>query len=170
MTGSKYDDATREKALAMCASPKMTAAKVAAAMGIPRSTVYDWQRTAQENDPDFIAARRNKLRSLMDRAYAIVGRSLDGLDAQSKALRLEKKEIDRILLKILADNELDEETRRQMVQIVQEYTGTSMTDLVRVAKDTLGIFEKLEGKLTGEEQEHVIQLTFAESSMGDLAR
>lgn len=170
MRGSKYDDETRERALAMCASPKMTAAKVAKAMGIPRATVYDWQRSAQESDPDFQAVRRNKIRSMMDRAYAVIGRSMDGLDAQSKALKLEKKEIDRVLLKILADGELDEETRKKMVQIVQEYTGTSMTEVVRVAKDTLAIFENLERKLSGEDADNVIQISFAESSMEDLGR
>ena len=160
MQGSKYSDETREKALAMCAMPKMNAAKVAAAMGIPRATVYDWQKTALENDPDYVAVRRNKIRAMMDKSYAVVGRAIDGLDAQSKALKLEKTQIDKILLKILSDDELDENTREKMAEIVRAYTGTSMTDVSKVARETLDMYDRLERRLTGESDGQAIQITF----------
>ena len=160
MQGSKYSDDVREKALAMCAMPKMNAAKVAAAMGIPRATVYDWQKTALENDPDYVAVRRNKIRAMMDNSYAVVGRAIDGLDAQSKALKLEKTQIDKILLKILSDGELDQDTREKMAEIVRAYTGTSMTDVSKVARETLDMYDRLERRLTGESDGQAIQITF----------
>ncbi|MBS7224864.1 MAG: hypothetical protein KH050_05920 [Clostridiaceae bacterium] len=151
MQGSKYDDETRERALAMCAMPKMNPAKVAAAMGIPRATVYDWQKTAQETDPDFAAVRRNKIRAMMDKSYAVVGRAIDGLEKRSKAVKLESAEIDRILLKLAADEGLDDTTRKAITAIIRDYTGASMTDLMRVAKDGFAISETLERKLMGED-------------------
>lgn len=165
MQGSKYSDDVREKALAMCAMPKMNAAKVAAAMGIPRATVYDWQKTAMENDPDYVAVRRNKIRAMMDKSYAVVGRAIDGLEKQSKALKLEKTEIDRVMLKILSDGELDEETRTAMVKIVEAYTGTSMTDMVKVVKETMEMHDRLESRLAGESEtasEVHVQLTLVD--------
>lgn len=160
MQGSKYSDETREKALAMCAMPKMNAAKVAAAMGIPRATVYDWQKTALENDPDYVAVRRNKIRAMMDKSYAVVGRAIDGLDAQSKALKLEKTQIDKVLIKILSDGELDQDTREKMAEIVRAYTGASMTDVSKVARETLDMYDRLERRLTGESDGQAIQITF----------
>lgn len=169
MQGSKYSDDVREKALAMCAMPKMNAAKVAAAMGIPRATVYDWQKTALENDSDYVAVRRNKIRAMMDKSYAVVGRAIDGLDAQSKALKLEKTQIDKILLKILSDDELDENTREKMAEIVRAYTGASMTDVSKVARETLDMYDRLESRLSGESNEtsevHV-QLTLVDPAEG----
>ena len=165
MQGSKYDDATREKALAMCAMPKMNPGKVAEKMGIPRATVYDWAKTAQENDPDFVAVRRNKIRAMMDKSYAAVGRVIDGIEKKSKAVKLENDKIDRVLLKLAGDAELDDATRKAMMQIVRDYTGTSMTDMVRVAKDGLGICDTLEGKLAGKETESSevhVQLTLVD--------
>lgn len=157
--GSKYDPETRERALAMCAAPKMNPGKVAKAMGIPRATVYEWVHAAQQDDEDYIAMRRGKIRSMMDRAYAIVGRSMDGLEKQSKALKLEKSEIDRVLLKICADGALDEGTRESIIKIVREYTGTSMTDMVKIVRETMGIYDKLEQQL-GDGSAGGVQVTF----------
>lgn len=168
MQGSKYDDETREKALAMCAMPKMNPGKVAKKMGIPRATVYDWAKTAQENDPDFVAVRRNKIRAMMDKSYAAVGRVIDGLDKKSKAVKLENAEIDRVLLKLAGDGEIDDATRKAMMMIVRDYTGTSINDLVRVAKDGLGICDTLEGKLAGRETESSsvhVQLTLVDPAV-----
>ena len=168
MQGSKYDDETREKALAMCAMPKMNPGKVAKKMGIARATVYDWAKTAQENDPDFVAVRRNKIRAMMDKSYAAVGRVIDGLEKKSKAVKLENAEIDRVLLKLAEDSELDDATRKAMMQIVRDYTGTSINDLVRVAKDGLGICDTLEGKLAGRATESSsvhVQLTLVDPAV-----
>ena len=160
MQGSKYDDETREKALAMCAMPKMNPGKVAAKMGIPRATVYDWAKTAQEDDPDYAAARRNKIRAMMDRSYAAVGRVIDGFEKKSKAVKLEAEEIDRILRKLAGDAELDGATREKIIKLVRDYTGTGLNDLVRAAKDGLGICDTLEGKLAGETGQNGVQLSF----------
>lgn len=165
MQGSKYDDETRERALAMCALPKMNAAKVAKELGIPRATVYDWQKTAQDNDPDFVAVRRNKIRSMMDKSYAVVGRVIDGLEKKSKAVKMEGAEIDRVLSKLAGDDALDDATRKAMIAIVRDYTGASMTDMMRVAKDGFALSETLEGKLAGKETESSevhVQLTLVD--------
>ncbi len=160
MQGSKYDDETRERALAMCAMPKMNPAKVAAAMGIPRATVYDWQKTAQETDPDFVAVRRNKLRRMMDKAYSVISRSLNGLETQSKAIELEKAEVDHVILRILADPELDDDTRSTITEIVRDYTGTKMTDLVKVMRETMEVQERLERQLHPEAETSGVQIAF----------
>ena len=55
--------------------------------------------------------------------------------------------------------------RKAMMQIVRDYTGTSMTELVRVAKDGLGVCDTLEGKLAGKETESSavhVQLTLVD--------
>lgn len=148
--GSKYDDALRAKAVAMCTNPKMNPAKVAKELGIPRSTVYDWYRSDQSSDPDLVAIKRNKIRNLMDKAYSVASRSIDGLDKQSKVLKLEKKQIDKALSKLLSDEELDDETRELMAEIVKNYTGTSMTDVMKISKESIAIAEKFENMLAGE--------------------
>lgn len=169
MQGSKYTDAEREQALALCAVPKNTPAKVAKQLGIPKSTIYDWVKSAQDSDPDYVAVRRNKIRTMMDRAYAVAGRSIDGLDKQSKALKFEKSQIDKILIKILSDGELDDVTRETMAEIVKNYTGTSMTDMLKIAKESLAMSEKFEKYLSGEEESDCnIQISFADSSMSEM--
>ena len=156
MPGSKYTDEMREKALAMCASPNMNPTRVAKILNLPRATVYDWQRTAQE------------IKRMMDKVYRVVGRSVDGLDVQSRALTLEKSEIDRILLRILTSPQIDPDTAEAMVMIVKEYTGTSMTDMVKVMKECMDVHDKLDSQLHGGESNE-IQLTFDDGSMEEMA-
>lgn len=169
MQGSKYTDAQREQALALCAMPKNNPAKVAKELGIPRATVYDWVKSAQDSDPDYVAVRRNKIRSMMDRAYSVAGRSIDGLDKQSKALKLEKSQIDKVILKILSDGELDSVTRDMMTEIVKNYTGTSMIDMLKIAKESLAISEKFEQYLSGDKENDMnIQISFADSGLEEL--
>ncbi len=170
MQGSKYDDEIRERALAMALQPKTNPAKVAAALGIPRATVYDWVKTARDNDPDYVAVRRGKIRAMMDKTYSIVGRSLDGLEKQSKSVKLEKEQIDRVILKILTDGGLDDDTRDDIVKIVRAYTGASMTDLIKVARESLDMYDRLEGKLnSGDNQDNMIQISFDDAGLGDIA-
>ena len=105
----------------------------------------------------------------MDKAYSVASRSIDGLDKQSKALKLEKSQIDKILIKILSDGELDDVTRETMAEIVKNYTGTSMTDMLKIAKESLSISEKFEKYLAGEEESDCnIQISFADSSMSEM--
>ena len=66
-------------------------------------------------------------------------------------MKLESAEIDRILLKLAADEGLDDTTRKAITAIIRDYTGASMTDLMRVAKDGFAISETLERKLMGED-------------------
>ncbi len=169
MQGSKYDDAFRANAVAMCTEPKMTPSKVAKKLGIPSSTVYDWYRTDKSSDPDLIAIRRNKLRNLMDKAYSVASRSIDGLDKQSKALKLEKSQIDKILIKILSDGELDDVTRETMAEIVKNYTGASMVDMLKIVKESLAISEKFEKYLSGDEENDCnIQISFADNETKEM--
>jgi transposase-like protein len=168
MKCSKYDNEIREKALALCLQPKMNPAKVAKQLGIPRATVYDWVRTAKDNDPDYVAARRGRIRAMMDKTYAIVGRTLEGLETQSKAVQFEKKEIDRVMLKILADGGLDD-ARDAIIKIIRQYTGTSMTDLIKVARESLDMYDRFEGKLGGGDAGGAIQITFDDAGLSDIA-
>ncbi len=169
MKCSKYDNEIREKALALCLQPKMNPAKVAKQLGIPRATVYDWVRTAKDNDPDYVAARRGRIRAMMDKTYAIVGRTLDGLETQSKAVQFEKREIDRVMLKILTDNGLDDDTKDAIIKIIRQYTGTSMTDLIKVARESLDMYDRFENKLGGGDNGGAIQITFDDAGLSDIA-
>ncbi len=169
MRCSKYDNEIREKALALCLQPKMNPAKVAKQLGIPRATVYDWVKTANDNDPNYVAARRGRIRAMMDRTYAIVGRTLEGLEKQSKAVRLEKNEIDRVILKILTDGGLDDDIRDDIVKIIRTYTGTSMTDLIKVARESLDMYDRFENKLGGGDAGGAIQITFDDAGLSDIA-
>ena len=169
MRCSKYDNEIREKALALCLQPKMNPAKVAKQLGIPRATVYDWVKTANDNDPNYVAARRGRIRAMMDRTYAIVGRTLEGLEKQSKAVRLEKNEIDRVILKILTDCGLDDDISDDIVKIIRTYTGTSMTDLIKVARESLDMYDRFENKLGGGDAGGAIQITFDDAGLSDIA-
>lgn len=150
MQGSKYTDEFRANAVSMCAMPKKTITQVAKELNIPRATLYDWVRTAKDSDPDYAAVRRNKLRNLMDKAYSVASRTIDGLDKQSKILKLEKTQIDKVISKLLSDDELDEKTRLLMTEIIRNYTNTSMTDTVKISKESLAMAEKFENMLAGE--------------------
>lgn len=170
MQGSPYDDETRERVLALCAMPKMTPAKVARQTGIPRSTVYDWVNTARERSPEYIAEERENIRRMMRRAYNVAARVLEGMEAQSKAAKIEKAEIDRVLTKLLSDEELDDATRKKMVEIVRAYTGTSMAELSRVLRESMSVRGELESKLVGDEGENAnevhVQLTLVDPAKG----
>ena len=100
MQGSKYTDEFRTNALALCAMPKKTITQVAKELNMPRATLYDWVKSAKDSDPDYVAVRRNKIRSMMDKAYSVVSRSIDGLEKQSKSLKLEINNIDKLRLSI----------------------------------------------------------------------
>ena len=169
MQGSKYDDAFRENALALCAMPKKTITQVARELGMPRATLYDWVKSAKASDPDYVAVRLNKIRNMMDKAYSVASRSIDGLDKQSKALKLEKSQIDKILIKILSDDGLDDVTRETMAEIVKNYTGASMVDMLKIVKESLAISEKFEKYLSGDEESDCnIQISFADSSTSEM--
>ena len=58
---SKYDTEVKERVLALWASG-INARKVSKTVGVPYSTVLDWIHTAQEEDEDFLAARREAKR------------------------------------------------------------------------------------------------------------
>ena len=150
MQGSKYTDEFRANAVSMCAMPKKTITQVAKELNIPRATLYDWVRTAKDTDPDYASARRNKLRNLMDKAYSVASRSIDGLDKQSKILKLEKPQINKVISKLLSDDELDDKTRLLITEIIRNYTNTSMTDTVKISKESLAMAEKFENMLAGE--------------------
>ena len=143
MQGSKYTDEFRANAVSMCAMPKKTITQVAKELNIPRATLYDWVRTAKDTDPDYASARRNKLRNLMDKAYSVASRSIDGLDKQSKILKLEKTQINKVISKLLSDDELDDKTRLLITEIIRNYTNTSMTDTVKISKESLAMAESL---------------------------
>ena len=169
MQGSKYTDEFRTNALALCAMPKKTITQVAKELNMPRATLYDWVKSAKDSDPDYVAVRRNKIRSMMDKAYSVVSRSIDGLEKQSKSLKLEINNIDKLLQKLASDDELDEDTRLKIIAIVKNYTGTSMTDIIKISKESLSMAEKFEKYLSGDEGNDCnIQISFADSSMSEM--
>lgn len=150
MQGSKYSDDLREKAVAMCAMPKMNPAKVAKELGIPRATVYDWYRTSQANDPDLIAIRRNKLRNLMDKSYSIATRTIDSLDKHSKILKMNNDNLNKIIEKLENDTQINNEIIKQMQEIIKNYADISIIDSVKILKESIAIAEKLEKNLDGD--------------------
>ena len=67
-----------------------------------------------------------------------------------------------MLLKLAGDGEIDDATRGAMERIVRDYTGTSMTEMMRVIRDGIGVCDTLEGKLVDENGQNGVQLSFDE--------
>lgn len=131
MQGSKYSDEQREQARALLAGG-MTVTATARAMRIPKQTISFWKAKLDEGDEDFKAARTEEKRRLVKRCYGIVQKSLTALDKRVGAALLETRDIDKVVLAIMTSGEIDAATAKRMVEIVREYTGTSMSELARV--------------------------------------
>lgn len=168
MARGKYDDATREQALAMCAKKGMTAAKVAKEMGIPRATVYNWVHTAEEQDEDFVAARREARRKLVKKAMGIVDDGLTAVGRQVRSAAEDRSRIDRLIAAVGADPYLDDDTRASIRTIVRDYAGVSMGDLTRAVKEAGAMESKFMDELLGKDGgPQTIQISFAD--MGEAA-
>lgn len=137
--GSKYDSATKEKALALIASG-LSITKAAKQMGIPKSTVSDWWNTQNEGDEDAIAARREARRLSIMKCGKIVDGALAVLQKKVKAAGNECKEMDYIL-GVLSDKAKDDEidlTKEEvdaLRKIIKDYTGTGVRELSSVVKE-----------------------------------
>lgn len=157
MMGSKYSDAQREQALAMLVGG-MSVTRVAAAMKIPKATISDWKRRAESDDEDFVAARREEREKLVAQSFKIVRKGLAGVEKQIGAAAREKAEVDKVILRILGDGGIDEQTRDMMVKIVRDYSGVGLGELTRATKDIFGMHEQLAAGL--DEQSAGVQITF----------
>lgn len=170
MQGSKYTDAEREKALALCAMPKKSITQVSKELGIPRTTLYDWVKSAKASDEDYMAVRRNKIRNIIDKVYSTITRSVDSLERQSKTLKLNNEKINKLIERLQNDERIDEQTVACMQDIIKNYTDISMLDTVKVIKESLAIAEKFENTLSnnGESNSDMnIQISFADSGIED---
>lgn len=143
MKGSKYNENEREQALAMIASG-LTISKVSKIMDIPRSTIADWHYKAQLDDDDFLAARRENRRKMVNKSWKVVEQGLNGMDKQVKAAAYEKKQIDSVIQKILKSDSIDDKTSNLIIQIVTDYTGISLSQLSRATKSAYEIHQDLE--------------------------
>lgn len=143
MTGSKYSEVDRERALGMVASG-LSASRVGELLGVPRSTVADWVRRAGEDDEDFRAKRREERAKMVEKSFQIVAKGMRGIDRQVSASLRDKAALDRVILRILSAPNIDEDTAKQMARIVREYAGVSLGDLTRATKTALDIHEQLE--------------------------
>ena len=79
--GSKYEPEVKERVLALYASG-MTALKVAKQVGVPYSTALDWIHTAQDEDEDFVAARREAKRRAINKAWQSVQLGINAINRQ----------------------------------------------------------------------------------------
>lgn len=157
MMGSKYSDAQREQALAMLVGG-MTVTKVAETMKIPKATISDWKRRAESDDEDFVAARREEREKLVAQSFKIVKKGLAGVERQIGNAAREKIEVDKVIIRILGDGGIDDETRDMMVKIVRGYSGVGLGELTRATKDIFGMHEQLAAGL--DEQSAGVQITF----------
>lgn len=67
MKGSKYDNETREKALALLAAND-NASEVARQLGLPKSTVASWRKEKRE-DAEFADIRRKRQKAFINNAW-----------------------------------------------------------------------------------------------------
>ena len=152
MTGSKYSEAQREQALGMVASG-LSAAKAAQLMGLPRSTVADWVRRANEDDDDFKAKRREERAKMVEKSFRIVSKGMSGIDRQVTAALRSKRDVETVILRILTAPCVDEDTAEKMARIVREYSDVSLGDLTRATKTVLDMHEQLDAGLHREEED-----------------
>jgi hypothetical protein len=69
--GKRYDDETKEKALAMLATEN-DIDKVAKALNIPRTTLNGWKADAIINEPDFVKLRQEKKAEFINSAWEVI--------------------------------------------------------------------------------------------------
>lgn len=150
MVGSKYSEAQREQALGMVASG-LSASKTAKITGIPRSTVADWVRRANADDEDFQAARREERVKMVEKSMKIVSKGMSGIDKQVTASLRDKAALDKVILRILTTDQIDEKTAADLTRIVREYSGVSLSDLTRATKTALEMHDTLESGLREQE-------------------
>ena len=55
------------------------------------------------------------------------------------------------------------------MKIIKTYTGTSMTDLIKVARESLDMYDRFENKLGGGDNGGAIQITFDDAGLSDIA-
>lgn len=165
MMGSKYDDSIREKALAMVAGGT-SATKVAQAIGVPRSTVYDWIHTAQEADEDFLAARREARRRAVSKAWSGVEVGIGAISRQVRAANAERAALEKALTRLAGDGQLEEADRERLIRIAREYTGIGLRDLTHATRELYAMHNALDAELHGDSAQGV-QIDFG--GMEDLA-
>ena len=76
--GKKYDELTKEKALAMLAVNN-NVSEVARQMKLPTTTVADWKRAAEKTD-DFVKVREEKKKEFIQTAWRIIEKGSKILD------------------------------------------------------------------------------------------
>nr|WP_300129917.1 helix-turn-helix domain-containing protein [uncultured Butyricicoccus sp.] len=156
---SKYDTEVKERVLALWASG-INARKVSKTVGVPYSTVLDWIHTAQEEDEDFLAARREAKRRAVHRAWDSVQNGINAINKQVKAANRSRAEIDKVINKIAKRGDLTEDDRQALVHIIRNYTDIGIRELTNATKVMFELQDALETRLTDGTGTQMVMIEF----------
>lgn len=163
MMGSKYDEETREKAIALVASGK-SYMQVSKIIGVPKSTVADWYNRRMEDDEDFLAARAEARRASIKKCGKIIDRAMNAIDlkvsAASRETKLVREGIE-VLRRAARDGyvSMTEDDVKKIREIIGEYTGVGLRDLSTTLKDIAAHQDKLERDVMGGDAVSAVQVT-----------
>ena len=96
---------------------------------MPYSTALDWIHTAQEDDEDFVAARREAKRRAINTAWNSVQTGINAINRQVKAANRSRAEIDKVITKVLKRGDLEESDRELLMNIIKNYADVGISDL-----------------------------------------
>lgn len=160
--GSKYDPEIKERVLALYASG-VTALKASKEVGVPYSTALDWIHTAQEDDEDFVAARREAKRRAINKAWGTVQAGINAINLQVKAANRSRAEIDKVITKVLKRGDLEEADRELLMHIVENYHDVGIRDLTSATKAMFEMQDALESRLTGAGSGQMVMIEFGDA-------
>lgn len=160
--GSKYEPEVKERVLALYASG-MTALKVAKQVGVPYSTALDWIHTAQDEDEDFVAARREAKRRAINKAWQSVQLGINAINRQVKAANRSRADIDKVITKIVKRGDLSEEDRKLLVEIIHNYADVGIRDLTGATKAMFEMQDALENRLNGGDGGQLVMIEFGDA-------
>lgn len=162
MMGSKYDPEIKERVLALYASG-VNARKAAKQVGVPYSTALDWIHTAQEDDEDFVAARREAKRRAINTAWNSVQTGINAINRQVKAANRSRAEIDKVITKVLKRGDLEEADHELLMNIIKNYADVGIRDLTSATKAMFEMQDALESRLTGAESGQMVMIEFGDA-------
>lgn len=125
--GQKYDNETKEKALAMLATDN-NVAEIAKQIGIPERTLRDWKKE-KEDDEEFAELRRKKKTEFVNKSWEVIEKALLlGKKRVERALNHEE-ELDNLIDEISADSEIHPLTKQALVSKIKTLQIQTVRDI-----------------------------------------
>lgn len=130
MQGSKYDNETREKALALLAAND-NASAVARELGLPVSTVASWRKEKLKDDK-FADLRRKKQKAFINKAWEAIDRSMKIAETRLKMAEKYTGELLELLEGCAETEEISEKYYPAFRRLVEKIAMYDISDIMKV--------------------------------------